>query len=393
MEKVATLKAEFVNELEFVPTKQRNRFSSEEVITHPYTSEYAATAAVKVGNAVKNIRIGEQHYHTPSFTDDNGNYHYGRYYKYFDLSDSSKKEFHTLTEAGIEIDFSEVYNQYFAQLEKAKQREEVIKRAKRIAAIRKGKEQYKKAWIHTFVDTIKSDKNKKIQAALSHTKFGKTTEKAFAVDNASLTIEVSYKGFLGYFHKNDRSFTFDGDSVYQFPEGKRTENAYNWKRSVADGKTRRAKREGTIFFKFIEAIDEYIAIKESTIKRKNKEEQERADHKKLLEDLTGYPIIIFEKSTYRSDYNRRGNGRYYTEYKYMIVTKQPTSKYSEPGGFTITTNVPRKYNSEKGEYEVVGERTFGVRGFSDLTLKQFKGIMEIALEGKEIFKEINYPKE
>jgi len=58
---VTTLKAEKINEFEFIPREERvNRFSQETTIIHPYKSDYKAKVAVKVGNKkllmLKNVK-------------------------------------------------------------------------------------------------------------------------------------------------------------------------------------------------------------------------------------------------------------------------------------------------------------------------------------------------
>ena len=397
MESVTTLKAEFVNEFEFLPKTKRPLYSDIGKVIHPYTSDHAATVAVKVGNLVHTIKIKEQTKYVSSTHDKDGNWVNGYNLEYIDLTDESKTFFATLTDAGIDVDFSDVYLQYMAQLEKAKEHEVVLQRAKNIETFRKRREEYKTLWIHEFVPTLKADRNKKIQDRITKTKFYKPTEDKYTAKDCGSYIEIHYRGFTAYILRGDGRYTFNTNQVYEFPEGiEIPEHKHNFQRDIIhvnhryEGAARRAKREGTLYLKLIEAIDQYIETRKAVKSRKNREGNEREEKRVQLEKLAGYPVIIGSTDRYHRD--GRGHKDFsnsYKEYSYSIIFEQPSSEFSDPKGYRIDSEEKTKYVD--GKHVVIGI-TYSINNIYKLNEDKFKSILDILLEGKEVFAKIERPK-
>ena len=361
---VATLKAVSVNAYEF--TKPRGYRSND-----LYESDFDAEVMVKVGNAVKDIKLrihrdyvsstGE--YNTPTYVDS----HYTPY-----APQVYRNAFSELKEAGIEVDFSDVLAEYQAEVWIAKATQKKAKAAAKAKRKAERREGYPTSWPFSFVETIAKDPNKKIKAA----NFKLSTPGKFDfIHNGQSHIKVTYKNVIGTITRDEGRYTFtDGVGV------EKNNNGHFERLDITERKTRRAKREGTTLLKFLEAVDEYFAIRNARKTRAQKEKEERAEYKAKLEKITGYPIVEFSETRYHK--NHRGMNQYdnsYEDYSYKIVTKQPDSYYGSAEGLKIGKN------SYKGE-------TYSINGLSGLSKKQLKSILVILLEGKEVFTKVITPK-
>jgi len=399
MENVAELKAEFVNEIEFIPSYKFNRFQEKKDILSPYNSDFEAVVAVKVGNLVHTITLSEQIKYVSSSYNKNNEYVGGYDLIYYDLSKESKKLFKSILDAGIQINFNDIYTQYFKDIEIAKHKLAVIARAKSIAVIAKRREEYKTSWIQTFESVISGDKNKKIQEGLSHTSFKKSSEEKALMDMYAVT--VTYRGFTTNFFKDEDSFKYNTGSVYELPEGENihtAENVYSFQRIINPNnkgynhKDRKMKKAGSLFFKYMAEIDSYIGSRTSRITRLSKEETERNEKRDDLIMVSGLPVHIFSETKYSKDHNGRSTGEHYKVYSYVIVTKQPKYSHSAPDGFSISSHQPQKYNSTSETYEPLGEKEYSIRGLCKLSKEQFQGILKILMENMEAIKKVVYIK-
>ena len=383
---LVTLKAEFVNEIEFEQEFERIRaYSSETKVVHPYVSEYKATVSVKVGNTVKQITLGENHEYISSegrYGDDD--YKESYYKDYIGLHYREINPFQSIIDAGIEIDFSDIFVQYEIMLKEAKRHEMVIKRAKNINRIRARKAEYQNSWPIVFKSIIEKDKNKKIQDAFPKTKFKPISEKNFVVENDSLSLKLIYRGFDTGIWIEGGSYVFQ--DAYEVPKDAKRE--YTHHRQITNGKRRKAKREGTTFLRFTEAVDNYIARRESQLDEDTKARLKRKEEKEYLEKVSGYPVTILVEDKSRYDYRRIYQGSYKV-FTYKIVEKKTTSKYdTKYEGITI--DFIADFEWKDGEHvEVPGTRTFSIKNLDKLSKEQFKQILDILLKGKELGKVIN----
>ena len=370
---IATLKAEFVNEMEFVPSIERgNRGNNFKEITLPFDNKFTASVSVKVGNLVKELIIENKDKYIDGYHDKDGNYISSTYIAGPQFRNGDA--FLELTSAGIEIDFSNVWLQYQKMLEKGEHMQKVQKRLDRWNTIRNRRNVYINSWVQNFESILRNDTNKQIQAALLSTSFSKTSMKAFTNPDAmtSLSVEVNYKGYKVDFEMEDGSFIFRGYAVNNSDENvKRT--------SIEDGKKRRAKREGTLFLKYVQAIDAYIATTE--YQKKKREEQISDTEKKrlMLEKASGYPVFMKEEMEYSRNHTGRHSGHSWMTQKFYLVTKQPESYYDSFKGIQIST--------DGGE-----NPKFTVKGCNDLREDQFKTIVDVLVDGREIFPEVITPK-
>lgn len=369
---VATLKAEIINEFEFIPKEEIvNRFSNETIITHPYKSHYEAKVAVKVGNAVKNLFFSEKTKYISGFTNENGEFKPGFDVNHIEVIDEtgSTQIFEELENAGIRVDYMDVLMQYKQLLEKAKYHEKLLKRWNEWEKIREGKKKLKNSWIHDFENVLKSDKNKKIQSLLNEVTFEPSTKY-----NKKHYVNLIYKGVVVPIHKIAGSFVFNNEK-YEYelkPYEKETRNRVE----LEEDKLRRAKREGTIFLKAIEAIE----IREKQIEyRKNKrikELKELKDTKEHFEKVLGFPVHV-EETLERSSYSNNS----YKVHKYWLITKQPERKYASFEGIRL------------GKYEKDGVYTYSINGTFKLDEDKFKRIIRILLEGKKVHEELIIPED
>lgn len=370
---IATLKAEFVNEFEFIPSKERkSRFSDEMVITHPYTSNYKAKVAVKVGNAVKELLFCKNHHYTSSHTTKDGTYISGQSYDYLGLVDSSHP-FKELEEAGLFVDYLNVLIQYQDLVEEAKYRETLIKRHKNWQNIRKAKASLANSWIHSFEAIIKADKNKKIVEAVKETTFAPSTNY-----KEKHNVKITYKGVVVPIHKVDGSFAFNNEK-YEYgmdPADVITKN----KADLEEGKLRRAKREGTLFLKAIEAIDYRNERMANNNKARRNEIKEREEYRLKLEEVGGYPVIMEEERKYSRD---RHSNYSWLEANYFLLLEQPENYYTSQFK-KISVSISKHYKT--GEYE------YGVRSLVGLRPDQFKTILDVLVDGREILPKMIRPK-
>jgi hypothetical protein len=264
-----------------------------------------------------------------------------------------KRDFETLLNAGVEIDFTDIIEKYKEELAKV----EVII-SKEIAdfeaaELAKKIERYDKSWIHTFANQLAADKNKKIKSLLPLVTFAKIEKEPF-LRGMELLVTVSYKGI-------DVNITHTGEA-YSFGNGWiGTAPNKSFIDILGNGKNKKAKGAGTIFLKLIEAIDDRernINYKKS---QAEKEQFERDVRKEVLELASGEKVEIVSETKYESIYGYRGS----------------RSDYSKPYKvyyYQITLG-PRKININYSERDNVKTYSFG--GFSDLTEVQIKSLIQV----------------
>ena len=365
---IATLKVEFVNEFEFVPNMERKtRFSDEKVITHPYTSNYEAKVAVKVGNAVKELTFKKNHHYTSSRTLEDGRYVSGQSFDFFGI-DENTHPFEELEKAGLHVDYSEAQYQYEKLVAEAKYREVLIKRYNNWKQIRSAKAALANSWIHGFEATIRADKNKRIQAAVLNTTFAVSTKW-----NEKHVAKITYKGVKVLIHKIDGSFCFNNEKYGYDMNPTDAETGQNVE--LDEGKLRRAKREGTLFLKAIEAID--YRNERMAMLKKQREETESKNQKvhRILKEVTGLPVLFKEEREYS---RQRGINDSWLKAKYFLLIKSDESSYD------VAKSLELGYSTYEG-----GQ--FTLKGMT-LNQDKFKRILDIFLEGREVFTKEEYTK-
>jgi hypothetical protein len=385
---VATLKAEIVTEFVFTPEYKTRRFGNPtNEILAPYRRDYEAKVGVKVGNTVKEIAIRTHTKYMSSYTDENGRWQSRDDIEYVDIEKvNGETPFAELEAAGILVDLIDVLVQYQANVEVAKYRMTLHNRYQKWEGIRKHKKEYTHSWMHNVEAELKADKNKKIQAALENTTIKVKSLEKF-LDHSEHAVTVNYKGVSTSIFMKDGGFTFDGNCTYRFPKDWNGEARYNHRFIIVNGKERRAKRLGTLYLKFVEAVDSEFSIREARKNQLSKEQQERQDKKERLEKITGYPMVILKSTKYAT--NGRSNvGSSYDVYSFAILTSQPTSRYSDPEYISVDEKVETKY--EDGKYVEVG-RTYSVKTLKGLTADQMKRILDIAMEGKTTLSKLEIP--
>jgi len=331
-----TLKAEKVNEFEFVKETSKYTINSNK---HTYTDDRKALVSVKIGNTIVNTHIrlvrewvNEEKVYTPTVY---------------------TRDFDTLINAGIEIDFSSIIAHYKAELENV---EFIIKEM--IAdyeadLLAKKIERYKNSWIHTFASQLAADKNRKIKALLPLVTFAKIEQAPF-LRGIELLVTVSYKGI-------DINITHNGDA-YVFGSGYTgVEPNRIWVQLTPKGKNVKAKGAGTIFLKLIEAIDD----RERNINYKHtqaeKEKFERDVRKEVLELASGEKVTIMVEEKYETSYSYRGSRNDYSK---------PYKVYS----YQITLG-ERKVYINYSDRE--GIKTYSFGALSGLTEIQLKGLIQV----------------
>ena len=368
-----TLTAEMVNELEFVPHPYGgHRSNGYKEITMPFDPrDFEAKVSVKVGNAVNEITLRKFDKYVSSMTDKNDRYVSGHHRKYLGIVRNGNP-FLKLEEAGIKVDYSVVKEQYAEMVAKAEHTLILEKRFKEWERIRRVKAKYPNAWMHNFVSVLKADRNKKIVASLPLTTFTKPTLEKFIQSPVS-HINVTYKGYRTTIHLEDGSYTFRN--------GVNVETSHT--ASLTDDKTRRAKREGTIYFKLLEAVDIYTANIEYKKKRREEEVSETEKTRLKLEEVTGYPVYMKEEREYSRHRGRRDNTSWMTQ-KYYLITEQPDSYYGSFKGIQISLT--------KNHYEEGEKVLYNVKGCNNLRAEQFKAIVDILVDGREVHKTVITPK-
>jgi len=345
---IATLKAEKVNDFEF--EKPTSRYSKNKL----YTDKFDAEISVKVGNAVKDISLRiDRDYISSVGTYDTPEYVEGYDTPYApEISSNGLKE---LKETGIEIDFSDILKEYQELVWKAK--DEI--KANKAKSKREGKalrrEQYPTSWPMDFIVSIDKDPNKRIKVADFELK--PVGLKQF-VHNDKSFVQVFYKGVIGHITKEDDRYIWRNAVSVD-----KNENDYRDQINLSGDKVKRAKREGTSLLKFLDAVDEYFAIKKARKTRAQNEETARNEKRNILQDASGLKVEISKESKSKHKWNGRYDGSY-TYYTYVISLN---GTY-----FSVGTE---QFDTE--QYGEKTRRTYSIRNFSKLTLKQFKGIIEI----------------
>jgi len=373
---IATLKAEMVNELEFIPKVERvqskhNRYNYNEV-SKPFDSKYFnAKVSVKVGNAVGEVQLKRFEKYISSHTDKNGKNISSHYRKFLGIDENP---FKNLEDAGIKVDFSTVKEQYADMVEKAQHTLVLQKRLEKWESIRKVKAAYPNSWMHNFESVILSDNNKKIKAAVLGTTFQVPTLDEYIKNTISL-VKVTYRGYVGTIRKSDGSYEFNnayGETL--------NKNGYFETLSITDGKTRKAKREGTIFLKFVEAVDNHISTVEYKKSSRQKEIEKTEETKRILEEVTGYPVYMEETREYSRHRNDHSS---WLSQKYFLITEQPDSYYGSFKGIKIDTGT-KGYDEKK-------VRFYNVGGLTGLRQDQFQKIVKVLVDGRKIYDKVVTP--
>lgn len=377
---VATLIAEFVNELTFIPETNR-RFRQDE-ITAPYQSDYEAEVAVKIGNTVKEIKLHiHKEYHSSE-----GEWQTPEYKESWTelipkLTRGSMAQFDGMTEAGVDIDFSDIISQYTAMVEEAKKHEEQIKKDKLVALDKDRRKKYKTSWPVTLQNTIDIDRNKTIIAERENLTITPVTEDEYA-ENGWYWAKIAYKGFQTKLEICDGKYEWQGaheDKGVINEEGKKVMDYAR----LNDNKKKRAAHPAVAIRKYLEEVNEYISNREYRKNRSNKEYLARRKEVKMLEKACGFPVATNSERKYSRDHRGRSNNSSWMVYTYLVVTKLSDSGYSSNSGITINTESEKEYKD--GEYnEVPNTRTYTIGGFRNLDLEQFKGILTLLLKGKKV---------
>ena len=383
---VATLKAEMVTEFTFTPLKRTPRYRNSDTgeILAPYREDYEAKVGVKVGNSVKELTFRVHTHYMKSYNDSEGRFRTREDIEWLGI-DERTHPFEELENAGVLIDYMDVLVQYQKDVEVARHRMILHKRFQKWEQIREQKRKYTESWMHTAEADLKADKNKKIQAALTHSKFTtKSLETYLKTGRASVCVE--YKGVTAWIYMESGSYMFDGDSSFKFPEDWDGKNSHCHIFTIADGKTRRAKRLGTLYLKLVEEIDFEISSREARANQRKTEAQKREETRKTLETITGHKVLVIriEKPKYSYGHNSGYEGTY-TVYNYKIVTEQPKYSHSDVKGLNLHEKVETEYKD--GIYKEVG-KTYSVNGLNGLSPEQLKKIVDIAMEGKTALKEV-----
>ena len=380
MENVATLKAEMVNEIEFVTGE---RWNSRKYIKTTHTDLFEAKVNVKVGNAVEEITLAENSEYRQSYTRKSKSekeiarfgidrYVGGHKRTWVGLK-ANTTPFKTLKEVGIKVDYDEVISQYTAMLKAMKHRDLVLKRSKNIAIYRKRREDYPTRWFTKFEETIRADKNKTIQGALPDVIFTLPTLNEYKTENKSEG-KIAYRGVTAKIQRDEGSFVFEGGWFGPNSNGA-TEYA-----NISDHKRRKAKKEGTIFFKIIEAID-YLVDQKNRFKTEREKLIIETEATRLrLEKLSGYPVYMKEERAYSKE---RRNGGSWLEQKFYLITEQPTSYYGSFKGIRV--------NIGTTGYEETKRTVYSVNGITNLRQDQFQKIVEVLIDGREIFPTVITP--
>jgi len=390
---IVTLKAEKVTDFTFTPEYKARRYgrSYSDEIASPYRSDYEAKVGVKVGNTVKELTLYKKSRYISSYNDANGEWHSGFDLEGFDIKveRGDTHPFAELENAGIAIDWMEVLNEYQKAVEHAEYRMTLHNRYKEWEAIRANKKEYAASWMHGVKAELEADPNKRIKAALLQTTFSKTTLASF-LEHPNHAITVTYKGVTGYFHREGQagSYSFSGDSVYQIPEDydKEKHNLYNFKFGISEGKTRRAKRLGTLYLKFVDDVNYELEARKRRAEMKKSEAEKRQEKKERLEKITGYPVVILKTEKSRHDHRGHYVGRY--TYTFVILIEQPTSRYDDPKYISIDEYINTEYKD--GKSVEIG-RTYSVKTLRGLTADQFKRILDIVMEGKTALTKLERP--
>jgi hypothetical protein len=253
------------------------------------------------------------------------------------------------------------------------------------------KKEYADSWINYAKAELMADPNKHIKNALLDTKLEKNTLDSF-LKNGSHYVEVTYKGVTCYFNREGQngSYSFSGESTFKLPEDfcVNTHNKYNFKFRIAECKTRRAKRLGTLYLKFVEDVNSEFEIRKNVLQNKKSEAEKRQEKKTRLEEITGYPIVILKTQGHRKDHRGHYVGESYDIFNFVILTGQPSSKYSSPEYISIGENINTEYKD--GERIETG-RTYSIRTLDKLSADQLKRILDIAMEGKTALTELVIP--
>jgi len=362
---VATLTAEIVTDFEFEEPRSFNRRRGD-----LYTNDFEAEVGVKVGNKVATLTLritrdyvgstGE--YGTPTYV--------ASHYTPYGPSISNNK-FESLEEAGIEIDFSEVLSTYQAEVWKAKDKQKKHKAEAKAALKAQRKAEYSETWPFGFINRIEKDPNKKIKFAdFTLTPMGK----GVYIHQGDTFLRVTYRGLIGTITRESDRYVWTDARRVNDPK-----DSYVSPIRVSNGKTRKAKRAGTILLKFLEAVDEYIVIKEARKTRAQKEADKREAKRLELEKAAGYPVVLTSETKYNHDrYSRRNGTETYQEYKNWIVTEQPDSRYGSHKGYRIGVDY---------------DKNFSINGLHNLSKEKFTAILAILMEGKRAFSDIVFPKD
>lgn len=333
---IVKLKAEKVGDFKFTPERSGK----------PHTSDFEAVVNVKVGESEMEINVHQgREYHssvgtygTPTYIDS--------FTEYFPALGYRNNEVDKLKNVGVEIDFSEVFTHFEEAMKEVKLAAKEWELQVEINRLEQRKTDWENSWIHKFDSVIKADKNKKIKAA----KYTITPcdKDNYVNSGGYLFITLEYNGYKGIISKEDGRFVFN--HAYTKME--------NDERLFSETARKKAKNEGTIFLKFIEGVDEGIAIKKSRKERAQTEAEKRAVYAAHLKEVSGYEIEVKAETRYHSDYRgRRQWNDTYIEYTYYAKLKNRLVSVS----FFERENV----------------KLYSVAGLRNLKSFEFKSILDI----------------
>jgi hypothetical protein len=359
MENELKINAEFVNELEFVNGREYGPNRSNRIT--PHTDDFEAVVLARVGKVEEKVTLSVGRVYV---------YTNGKYQDYFGFNPRNEKPFADLSKAGIEVNFDSIFKQYASMLKKERHTDKLRARLSEIEKVSVAKKEYDESWIHTLPELLKTNKNKRVQRLASGATFKPMAREVYLKNRGTLSLEVTYAGFSTLMYNENGSFIFNGDKVFEFPKDydDATDQRRNHSRKIADGKIRRAKAEATIFLKFVDAVDLYIAQRIRSVESKKSADAKREDVRLYLEDKAGRPVKLSseEKYVHPDRYSGRRNGFYQTIYTYRV------------GGMKINTDFSKEYLGD-GKYSEE-KRTFSIKGLNELDEVQFKGILDLLIK-------------
>jgi len=314
-----------------------------------YPSDFECVIPVKVGNKVENLT-----------------FEYGIDYSSNDrlpkayIARKSKYNFQALEEAGIEIDYTQVFNVYHDAIKLCKVIIEEAK-ARKIQKVREERTDFydNKSWVPEFISNIKNDKRNVDRVLKFH-----TLEREKYINGLNdLFVIITYKGISGKFFysdylKYDRYRNSNPEMKYNVENGfYQLEDNKTQTLCITNDKVRKAKTAIAVAYRWFLDVDEYLAIRESRKRRKMEDDKNRKEYISFLEEKTGLPITAKNEYIWREE--RNGGGYYF--WRYYITLN------------IIGKETPRKLKIDYSSYH----KTYSIDGLNGLNENQFKSIIEI----------------
>lgn len=299
-----------VNDFEF----QLDKYNSNQTVLN----DARASVALKVGNLIETITLYCDFYaqdkNEPSIKFWNG-----------------VKPFSALIEAGIELSFSDIFNEYKKLADKTLEKRKTFEENKKL-------EEYKNAWFHSIPTFIKTNKKLNgVECIIPEYKVdGYNSYTSCVLKYKDQTINL-YKESYGRGYKSNYRYTYHPHFL-------------------RDSRSKWSTDLNKIIVKFKSDVELAIELKKIDEEKKNTKETEKQNNINKYKELFGFEIIAKEETksynTYRN--TRRNNREYYTDITYYIVVNE-------------------KRNVTISEYQ----GNYIIAGLGSLTVEQVKGIINI----------------